>query len=299
MTQTPVVSRAALHFWEEPCISGTKGSGTVFFAGCNLQCVFCQNYEIAHANLHDKDNWKSISECVGKIIGTKELATIFLKLQKQGANNINLVTPTHFVPEIVRALEDAKQRGLRLPIVYNTGGYESIETLKMLEGLVDVYLPDMKYASSELAADYSKAPDYPKIAEAALEEMYRQVGSPLFYDAAEADAIGIEENIMKRGMLVRHLVLPGHTKDSCEILQRLYHRYGDQIYISIMNQYTPSRSVRAFPELNRKVTKREYERVVDYALALGISNAFIQEGDTAKESFIPDFGVQAVNEGYV
>ncbi len=299
MTQTPVVSRAALHFWEEPCISGTKGSGTVFFAGCNLQCVFCQNYGIAHANLHDKDNWKSISECVGKIIGTEELASVFLKLQKQGANNINLVTPTHFVPEIVRALEDAKQRGLRLPIVYNTGGYESIETLKMLEGLVDVYLPDMKYASSELAADYSKAPDYPKIAEAALEEMYRQVGSPLFYDAAEADAIGIEENIMKRGMLVRHLVLPGHTKDSCEILQRLYHRYGDQIYISIMNQYTPSRSVRAFPELNRKVTKREYERVVDYALALGISNAFIQEGDTAKESFIPDFGVQAVNEGYV
>lgn len=259
------VARASLHMWEEPCISGTNGSGTVFFTGCPLKCVYCQNRTIAIGS-------------TGERISIERLSEIFIELQEKGAHNINLVTPTHYVPQIVEALKSAKEKGLHIPIVYNTGSYEKAETIQALEGLVDIYLPDCKYYDSELAAKYSNAPDYFKVASDAIEEMVRQVGKPMF-----------EGNLMKRGVIVRHMILPGHTKDSRKIIERLYKTYGDDIYISIMNQYTPLPQMKNFPEINRRITAREYDKVVDYAISLGIENAFIQEGETAKESFIPDF----------
>lgn len=259
------VARASLHMWEEPCISGTNGSGTVFFTGCPLKCVYCQNRTIAIGS-------------TGERISIERLSEIFIELQEKGAHNINLVTPTHYVPQIVEALKSAKEKGLHIPIVYNTGSYEKAETIQALEGLVDIYLPDCKYYDSELAAKYSNAPDYFKVASDAIEEMVRQVGKPMF-----------EGNLMKRGVIVRHMILPGHTKDSRKIIERLYKTYGDDIYISIMNQYTPLPQMKNFPEINRRITAREYEKVIDYAISLGIENAFIQEGETAKESFIPDF----------
>ncbi len=259
------VARASLHMWEEPPISGSNGSGTVFFTGCALRCVYCQNRKIALADL-------------GETISVSHLAEIFLKLQELRAHNINLVTPSHYVPQIVEALGKARQEGLMLPVVYNTGSYEKVETLRMLEGLVDIYLPDCKYYSSKLAARYSNAPDYFEVASAAIAEMVRQVGKPVF-----------ESDLLKRGVVVRHMILPGNTKDSKAVLQYLHDTYGEDIYISIMNQYTPLEVMENYPEINRRVTKREYAKVIDYALSIGIENAFIQEGDTAKESFIPDF----------
>lgn len=259
------VARASLHMWEEPPISGTHGSGTVFFTGCALRCVYCQNRKIALADL-------------GEVISVSRLAEIFLTLQEKMAHNINLVTPAHYVPQIVEAIGLAKQQGLKLPIVYNTGSYEKVETLRMLDGLVDIYLPDCKYYSRELGARYSKAPDYFEVASAAIAEMVRQVGTPVF-----------DGDLLKRGVVVRHMILPGNTKDSKAILKYLHDTYGDDIYISIMNQYTPLEAMKDYPEINRRVTAREYERVIDYALSIGIENAFVQEGDTAKESFIPDF----------
>lgn len=267
-----LVARAALHMWEEPCISGSTGSGTVFFSGCNLKCIFCQNHSIA------------LGDC-GKPITVQRLAEIFLELQEKKATNINLVTPTHYIPQIRDALLLAKENGLNLPIVYNTGGYESVSSLRLLEGLVDIYLPDLKYYSTELSTTYSHATDYFQVASVALDEMYRQVGTPAFYEAT---------GMMKRGMIVRHLVLPGQTKDSKKVLRYLHETYGDNIYISIMNQYTPLPHVAQIPELNRKVTPDEYDRVVNFALAMGIENAFIQEGETAEESFIPPFDLEGV-----
>lgn len=259
------VARASLHMWEEPPISGTKGSGTVFFTGCALRCVYCQNRKIALADL-------------GKVISVSRLAEIFLELQERQAHNINLVTPSHYVPQIVEALKSAKKSGLKIPVVYNTGSYEKVETLKLLEGLVDIYLPDCKYYSKELAARYSNAPDYFEVATKAICEMVRQVGVPVF-----------EGDLLKRGVVVRHMILPGNTKDSKAILRYLRETYGDDIYISIMNQYTPLEAMKDYPEINRRVTAREYEKVIDYALSIGVENAFVQEGETAKESFIPDF----------
>jgi len=267
-----IVARAALHFWEEPCISGTTGSGTVFFGGCNLKCVFCQNHSIA------------IGDC-GREISVQRLATIFSELQQKGAANINLVTPTHYIPQIRDALLLAKEQGLQLPIVYNSGGYESVDSIRLLDGLVDIYLPDLKYYSSELSQKYSHASDYFEKAGAALAEMYQQVGMPTFDSAT---------GLMKRGMIVRHLILPGQTKDSKKILRYLHEAYGDNIYISIMNQYTPLPHVAHIPELNRQVTTEEYDRVIRFALRLGIENAFIQEGETAQESFIPPFDLEGV-----
>jgi len=267
-----VVARAALHMWEETCISGKEGSGTVFFSGCNMGCVFCQNYSIARSK-------------VGKPISVKRLARIFLELQEQGANNINLVTPTHYVPQIIEALDMAKQEGLRLPIVYNTSGYEKTETIQMLKGYVDIYLPDFKYMEEELAKKYSHAPDYPAYAKEALEEMVSQVGSPKFDE---------KTGRMKRGVIVRHLVLPGHVKNAKAVIRYLYETYGERIMISIMNQYTPMEQVKDDPLLARKVTKREYERVVDYAMELGVECGFIQEGEVASESFIPEFDGEGV-----
>lgn len=271
-TATLIAARAALHMWEEPCISGKSGSGTVFFGGCNLKCVFCQNHSIA------------VGEC-GKEITISRLADIFLELQEKGAANINLVTPTHYIPRIREALILAKSKGLQLPIVYNTGGYEKVESLQLLDGLIDIYLPDLKYYSSELSSKYSHVTDYFDKASAALWEMYRQVGICRFRES---------DGMMQRGMIVRHLILPGQVKDSKKILRYLHETFGDNIYISIMNQYTPLPHVSNIPELNRKVTSEEYDRVIDFCLRLGIENAFIQEGDTAEESFIPPFNLEGI-----
>lgn len=265
------LARAALHMWEEPCISGERGSGAVFFAGCPLGCVYCQNYGIAHGQ-------------TGREVSVERLAEIFLELQEQGAENINLVTPTHYTPEILRALERVKGQGLSLPVVYNCSGYEKTETLRLMEGTADIYLTDFKYMDEEAALRYSKAPDYPRVAKAALEEMVRQAGSPAF------DGRGM----MQRGVIVRHLLLPGHVKNAKEVVRYVYETYGDQVYLSLMNQYTPLPQVKRWPELDRKVTKREYERLIRYTLELGVEKAFIQEGETATESFIPAFDGEGV-----
>lgn len=286
-----MAARAALHFWEEPCISGINGSGTVFFSGCNLRCVFCQNHNIAIGQ-------------AGKPISIDRLADIFLELQEKGAHNINLVTPTHFIPQIVKALEAAKHRGLSIPIVYNTGSYEEVDSLRLLDGLVDVYLPDLKYYSSELSLRFSHAADYFEKATAAIAEMYRQVGTPVFEPIAgealerhllpDSDDDTESRSLLTRGIIVRHLLLPGQTKDSKKILRYLHETYGDNIYISIMNQYTPLPHVAEIPELNRKVTSEEYERVLTFADRLGIQNGFYQEGTTAEESFIPAFDGEGI-----
>ena len=271
MPEDVYLARAALHKWEEPCISGVEGSGAVFFTGCQLRCVFCQNYNIAAGRK-------------GKKVSVERLAEIFLELQAKNANNINLVTPTHYVPAIIKALEISKNQGLNIPIVYNTSAYENIDTLKSLEGLIDVYLPDLKYVSSQASAKYSNAPDYFDVATKAISEMYRQTKTPIFN----------EKGIMVRGMIVRHLMLPGLLNDTKAVIKYLYDTYKDNIYISIMNQYTPLKQVANIKELNRKITKREYNKVIDYAIELGIENAFIQEGATAKESFIPEFDYEGV-----
>lgn len=259
------IARSALHFWEEPCISGENGSGTVFFSHCTLKCVFCQNYQISTQN-------------VGYEITIKQLADTFLDLQNQGALNINLVTPTHYAIHIIQALTDAKSRGLNIPIVYNTSGYESIETLKMLDGLIDIYMPDMKYFSSKYAIKYSAAPNYFDIASNAIEEMFRQTGAAIF-----------ENGIMKQGVLVRHLMLPGLLFDTKKIMDYLYKTYGNNIYISLMSQYTPLKHVKKYPELNKRLNPKHYNSMINYCVELGIENAFIQEGDASLESFIPPF----------
>ncbi len=265
MPATVQVARASLHMWEEPCISGANGSGTVFFTGCNLKCVFCQNHTIAVGGK-------------GKEITVSHLADLFLTLQEKGAHNINLVTPSHYVPSMKEALILAKNNGLTVPIVYNTSSYEREDTLKLLDGLVDIYLPDFKYVSTRLSSTYSHAADYFKVAKKSLAEMFRQVGSPVF-----------DGDFMKRGVLVRHLILPGNVEDSKAVLRYLYETYGNNIFISIMNQYTPLPHASSYPELNRKVTDKEYEEVVNFAIDLGIEQGFVQEGETADESFIPEF----------
>ena len=264
MSDTLTVARAALHFWEEPPISGTRGSGTVFFSGCSLSCIFCQNNEISRG--------KS-----GKEISTSRLAEIMLGLERDGAHNINLVTPTHFIPSIRDAVITAREHGLTLPIVYNTGSYDNVAALRTLDGLVDVYLPDLKYFRTDTAAALSLAADYPTVARAAIAEMVRQTGPAL---------VG-EDGIMRRGTVVRILLLPGHVAEAKLSLKYLYDTYGDSIYISLMNQYTPMPGMR--PPLDRTVTREEYRQLTDYALRLGITNAFVQEQGAASESFIPPF----------
>ena len=266
-----LAARASLHMWEEPCLSGSRGSGTVFFSGCGLGCVYCQNYSIS-------------LEGQGVTMGVQDLADTFLKLQEQGAHNINLVTAVQYLPQVILALERVKGQSLRIPVVYNSSGYERVESLRRLEGLVDIYLPDFKYMDPELAGKYSHAKDYPQVAKLALAEMVRQTGMPEF------DSRGM----MKRGVIVRHLLLPGHVKNSKNVLKYLYKTYGDKIYISMMNQYTPMPAMKDDPQLSRKVTDREYERLIDYAISLGLNNGFIQEGETAKESFIPEFDGEGV-----
>ena len=266
-----MVARAALHMWEEPCISGKEGSGAVFFSGCSLGCVFCQNRTISKGQS-------------GKVITVERLAELFLDLQGQKANNINLVTAGHFLPQVREALILAKEQGLTIPVVYNSSGYEKAEMLRYLDGLVDIYLPDLKYLEADLAGKYSHAKDYPEVAMKALEEMVRQVGMPEFD----------ERGMMKKGVIVRHLLLPGHVRNSKKVLEYLYGTYGDQIYISLMSQYTPMPAMKDDPQLSRKVTDREYDRLLDYAISLGVTNCFIQEGETAKESFIPEFNGEGI-----
>lgn len=265
------VARAALHYWEEPCISGKRGSGAVFFSGCSLHCVFCQNREISDGK-------------AGKVISKERLSDIFMELAVKGANNINLVTPGQYIPDIVWAVNDAKSRGMKLPIIYNTSGYENVTDLKLLEGIVDVYLPDFKYMDSTLSARYSRAKDYPSVAKKALSEMVRQQPDVVIDDAT---------GLIQKGVIVRQLLLPGHVNDAKAVLKYLYDTYHDHVYISMMSQFTPI-ALKDYPEINRTVTRREYERLVDYALEIGITNAFIQEGDVAKDSFIPAFDCEGV-----
>ena len=260
------VARAALHQWEEPCISGTKGSGTVFFTGCNLRCVYCQNKVISDGK-------------VGMAVSKERLAQLFINLKDQGAHNINMVTPTHFTSQIIEAIKLSRSKGMDLPIVWNTSGYETEKTIDSLSGYVDVYLTDFKYMDSETAGKYSFCPDYPDVAKKALSKMVSQIGK------VELDSNGI----IKKGVVVRHLLLPGHVEESMRVLDYLHSEYGDGIYISIMSQFTPNGNLDKYPEINRKVTKYEYDKLVEYADKIGIVNAYVQEGSAAKESFIPDF----------
>lgn len=265
------VARAALHFWEEPIISGNKGSGTVFFSGCNLKCVFCQNYQISTNNF-------------GKKITIQRLTEIFLELQEQGAHNINLVTPTPFVLQIIEALKLAKENGLVIPIVYNSSGYESIETIKLLKGYIDIYLPDFKYFNNKYALKYSKCPNYFEYVSASLEEMIKQVGTPQFN----------KDGMLIKGVIVRHMILPGLLEDSKKIIHYLVDKYNDDIFISIMNQYTPTNNLEKYKEINKTVANIEYDELINYAIELGIKNGFMQEGETQKTSFIPEFDTTGV-----
>ena len=265
-----LVARIAPHYFEEPVISGSNGSGTIFFSGCNLKCIFCQNIKIS------KENY-------GKTITVEKLANKMIELQEKGVNNINLITPTHYIEKIKDAIILAKEKGLTIPIVYNTSGYEKVESLKLLEGLIDIYLPDFKYYSDILAMKYSKAPHYSDIIKDALKEMYRQVGKPK-----------ITNGIMKKGIIVRHLILPEEINDSKKIINYLYKTYKDNIYISIMNQYTPLEQVKNIKELNHRVKNKDYDNLINYAYDLGIRKCFIQVGETAKESFIPEFDLTGI-----
>ncbi len=265
------VARAALHYWEEPCISGESGSGTVFFSGCTMRCVFCQNKEISRSE-------------VGKEITIERLAGIYLELAAKGANNINLVTPMHYAPQITAALDIARKNGLTLPIVWNTGGWERRESIAAVRDYADIWLSDFKYFDSSLGESLSKAPNYFSVAAAALDQMVKQTCEPVFD----------ENGIMRRGVIVRHLMLPGHLDDTKNVLRFLYENYGDSIWISIMNQYTPMCSDPRFPELSRTVSDEEYNEAIDFACELGIENAFVQEGGTVGESFIPPFDLSGV-----
>lgn len=271
MDDTLVVARAALHMWEEECISGKEGSGAVFFAECNLRCVFCQNRNISKNG-------------AGKTITVDRLADIFCELQKKGANNINLVTPTHYTKQIMAALDIAKDKGLNIPVVYNCGGYESVDTIKELKGYVDIFLPDFKYVDKNISKRYSNCEDYFDVAKKGLAAMYEIVGNPQFD----------ERGMMKKGVIVRHLMLPGHVKDSKSVLKYLHETYGNNIYISIMSQYTPLVDKDKYKEIARKLYPAEYKRLVDYAIDIGIVNGFVQEGDVADESFIPEFDCEGV-----
>ena len=340
------IARASLHFWEEPELSGEAGSGTVFFAGCNLKCVYCQNYGISRyrdsatkeggANVIHRTGETSGSESeqtsgylpeqesgvipkqptgslskpvsggmgtadhTGRIVSAEELADIFLDLQSQGALNINLVTAAMYMPDVLKALDIAKGGfgSLHIPVVYNSSGYESVELLHMMEGYIDIYLPDLKYLDSDLARELSGAPDYPDVACAAIEEMVRQtrnMRSRCSDNRADAmdNSVARTDAGNRPAVIVRHLVLPGHVKESKRVIKYLHDTYGDEITISIMSQYTPiPHQLGDHPELNRRITRREYDRVVDYAVSIGVTNAYIQERDVAVESFIPQWDIK-------
>lgn len=265
------IAKVSLHHWEEPCISGVNGSGTVFFSNCNLKCVFCQNHKISH-------------EDDGKTVSINRLSEIFLEQQERGALNINLVTPTHYVPQIIEALKLAKNKGLNIPILYNSSGYENIDTIKMLQGFIDVYLPDLKYCSDKYAIKYSKAPNYFIVACDAITEMVSQVGEVKF------DADGI----IQKGVIIRHLMLPGLLFDSKKIIDYIYSTFNDSVYISLMNQYTPMQVAINYPEINKTVNPNHYDTLIEYCLKLGITKCFIQESGTSSTNFVPDFDLSGV-----
>lgn len=260
------VAKYQLHYFEEPCISGKSGSGTVFFSNCNFKCIFCQNYKISQ-------------EGKGNEVTIEELADIFLKLQKEGANNINLVTPTMYAYQIIEAIKIARNNGLNLPIIYNSNGYENVETLRDLRGYVDVYLPDLKYYADELAIKYSKAPNYFKIATKAILEMIKQVGGPEFD----------ENGMIKKGVIIRHLVLPGHIQNSKHILKWLKENVEGNAYVSVMAQYFPTYKAKEDEYLNRKLTRKEYSEIEQYLYLLDIQNGYMQELGKNEEEYVPDF----------
>lgn len=265
-TAVPKVGRAALHHWEEPCVSGENGSGTVFFSGCTLGCCYCQNYALS-------------KELCGKFKDEQELCDIFIKLQNQGAHNINLVTAEHFAPHIRQAVLLAKNKNLSIPVILNSSGYVSEDTLKILSDVIDIYLVDFKYMDNSLAKKYSLAQDYPDIAKKALQKMV-ELQPNLVYD---------NDRILKKGVIVRHLCLPTHTKDSKHIINYVFNTYGNNIKLSIMSQYTPVIKNSEYEHLNRTLSEEEYDEVIDYCIKIGIEDAYIQEGEAASESFIPSF----------
>ncbi|MDP4094707.1 MAG: radical SAM protein [Bacillota bacterium] len=265
----PVAAKAFLHMWEEPCISGTRGSGTVFFSGCNLKCVYCQNYEISQ-------------QYYGKKLTVDDLSRIYLSLQQKGAHNINLVSPSHYIPQVLESLKNAQ--GLRIPVVYNSNGYESIDSLKHLEGHINVYLPDIKYIDAQQSLKYSNAGDYPETARAAVLEMYRQVGD------VELD----ESGIIKKGLIVRHLILPGAASQSIKILGWIRANLPEGIYVSVMSQYLPCFKAENYPEINRRITRWEYEKVVNHFYKLNFKNGYFQERDSASEDYVPKFNLEGL-----
>lgn len=267
----PRVALASLHHWEEPCISGTRGSGTVFFSHCNLACVFCQNHDISQGDQ-------------GTDVSIDRLAVIFLEQQERGAHNLNLVTPTPHVPQIIAALSIARRSGFILPVVYNTSAYETVETIDALKGWADVYLPDLKYYDDALATRFSNAPHYFKHATQAIQTMIDQTGPCVFDD----------DGLLRRGVLIRHLALPGQGADSRQILFAIRERFGLDVWFSLMNQYTPQPDVKDFPELQRQLTDAEYDDLIEYALDLGLENGFIQEPGAASEQYIPAFNLAGV-----
>lgn len=261
------ISYVSTHMWEEPCISGTNGSATIFFTGCNLRCVFCQNYKISR------------KESEGTEITEEELADIFIKKQEEGVHNINLVSPTPYITYIIKAIKIAKEKGLKIPIVYNSNGYENIESIKKLEGLIDVYLPDFKYADDNLAMKYSSAVNYKENAVQVIKEMYRQVGNAKFD----------KDGIIQKGIIIRHLILPNNTENSKMVLKEIADNIDKKVYISLMGQYIPQDKSTEFKELNRKITEEEYNEVIDYFFDIGLENGFMQELDSASEEYIPEF----------
>lgn len=265
------LARVSLHEWEEPCISGSKGSGTVFFSNCNLRCIFCQNHEISQ-------------ESIGIEVSVERLSDIFLEQQNRGAHNINLVTPTHYVPQIIKAIKLSKNKGLSIPILYNSNGYENIETIKALDGYIDVYLPDLKYFNDKYALKYSSAPNYFKAATKAIIEMVQQTGKYVFNS----------EGLIQKGVIIRHMMLPGLLFDSKKVIDFIYNTFGDDVYISIMNQYTPMFNAASCHEINKTVNPKHYDSLIDYALSLGITNGFIQEGGTSSKAYVPEFDLRGI-----
>lgn len=260
------IALVSLHNYEEPCISGENGSGTVFFSNCNLNCVFCQNYEISQLGN-------------GKEISIEELADIFVSQQNNKAENINLVTPTMYIYQIIEAIKIARNKGLRIPIVYNSNGYESVETLKHLEGYIDIYLPDLKYCNNEIAYKYSNIKNYFENAVQAIQEMYRQVGNPV-----------LDENgMMKKGLMIRHLILPNNLQNSKDVLKWISNNIDNRVFVSVMAQYFPTHRAKEFPEISRKLTQDEYNEMEEYLYTLDLDNGYIQELGTHEEEYVPNF----------
>lgn len=270
-TNVPKVSLVYIHIWEEPFISGENGSGTIFFTNCNLSCVYCQNYKISQENF-------------GQEVSIQRLSEIFLELQQKGVHNINLVSPTHYLYQIKEAIIIAKEKGLSLPIIYNSNGYENVEALKSLEGLIDVYLPDLKYYHNILAEKYSNAKDYFKYASAAVLEMFRQVGSPRFD----------QDGIIESGLVIRHLILPNQIQNSKEVLKWIKENIPEDVFISLMGQYTPMHKAHEDKSLNRRIYKREYDEVIDYFFEIGLINGYVQELSSAKKIYTPIFDLTGV-----